>query len=88
MTPVIDARPLEIYFAPMRPTFEDFCRQHPVCQQASKWRLSIIGTNFTIFAFANLDDAQRAQRVAWEDYEEFLKLIEAERKNPKRNRLG
>ena len=73
-----------------RPTFEDFCKTYRACQQDGKWRL-MIGTGskrFTIFALEDLDDLQRAQRAAWEDYETFLRMVADESRNPKRHRLG
>jgi len=67
---------------PNRPTFEEFCDKYPICQQDSKWRLMVIDGSppFRVFGFTNYDDLIRARQVAWDDYDEFLKIIAAEKR--------
>ena len=74
----------------IRPSFEEFCQRYPVCQQDSKWRLMVIDSSahFTVFEFADCNDILRAQRVAWEDYGEFMQTLAVLKKSPSRHTLG
>ncbi|MCG3147925.1 MAG: hypothetical protein PCFJNLEI_01366 [Verrucomicrobiae bacterium] len=46
------------------------------------------GERFTVFALDDIQEIQRAQRVAWEDYEMFLQTITQLKDSPLRHRLG